>query len=156
MRAVPANMRRFLVLGALALGGCGGDEEIDQAGAASLWERLQSAEYRTSFEPAPGWETPRPTVGAHGRTAVILMNTVLADALDADSLAAWPDDSLIVKDSYDGPSLTLVAAMEKQQGRWFYAEWTPRGEPKYAGEPEVCTSCHVAANDRLRAITLPE
>jgi hypothetical protein len=149
-------MRRFLTLGALTLIGCGGEDEVDRAGADALWQRLLDADYRTTFQSAPGWETPQATVGAHGRTAVILMNPVIAGALESGGLAAWPDGSLIVKDSYDAAELTLVAALEKQSGSWFFAEWTANGAVKYAGEPAVCTNCHLPANDRLRAITLPD
>jgi hypothetical protein len=134
---------------------CAAEEPVDEAGGHALWTRIQSMSYG-SWAPAPGWDEPRPTVGAHGRSAVIFMNPLTAAALSGPALEAWPEGTLVVKDSYDGTRLELVAAMEKQAGRWYYAEWSSTGNVLYAGQPSVCTGCHVADNDRLRAVKLPQ
>ncbi len=154
-QAYPWLMRRLLWAWGCAgiVIGCGGDD-LDEAGARELWQRLQAADYR-AWQRAPGWEERRPTVSAHGHTADIFINPVLTAALDQSGLDAWPVDSLLVKDSYRGDALHLIAAMEKRSARWYYAEWDARGGAKYAGSPEVCLDCHGSAPDRVFALTLP-
>jgi hypothetical protein len=61
----------------------------------------------------------------------------------------------VVKNSFDDGNLTLIAAMEKQGGSWFYAEWDSDLDVKLAGEPEVCVNCHSAGNDFILAVALP-
>lgn len=134
---------------------CGG-EDIDEAGARALWKKIQAEDYR-SWTPAPGWEEPQPSVGAHGDTAKIYLDDVMTAALESSDLNAWPEGALLVKDIYEGngDELTLVAAMEKQSGRWFFAEWTPAGEAKFGGRPEVCTNCHDQGADSVFSAALP-
>lgn len=148
-------MQRLLLAWGCAwlLFGCGGDD-LDEAGARELWQRLQEADYR-GWERAPGWEARQPTVSAHGHTADIFINPVLTTALGESGLEAWPVGSLLVKDSYRGDALHLIAAMEKRSGGWYYAEWDAGGGAKYAGEPGVCLDCHGSAPDRVFAIALP-
>jgi hypothetical protein len=136
--------------------GCGADEQApDATGGQALWNEIQTLDYQ-SWGRAPGYETPQPTTGAHGRSAIVLLNPVAAEALESPSpLGAWPDGTLIVKDSYDGGVLTLVAAMKKSSQSWYFAEWSPDGSVRFAGEPSVCTGCHGPANDRVRAVALP-
>ncbi|MGC4089231.1 MAG: hypothetical protein QM756_15370 [Polyangiaceae bacterium] len=128
---------------------CSG-EDTDEAGGQGLWQRIQTQSFR-SWQRAPGWETQQPTSRAHGETAEIFINPTLAAARQQASLAAWPDGSLIVKDAQ--PS--LIAAMEKSDGRWFYAEWSRDGAVRYAGVPTVCTNCHDAGEDQLFSLALP-
>ncbi len=137
---------------ALLTPACGDD--IDEEGADRLWDAIHAADYR-SWQRAPGYETPQPTIRAHGETAEIFLNDTLVAALEQTGLSAWPAGSLIVKDSQKGSTPTLVAAMEKTSGDWFYAEWTAGGEVKYAGTPDVCTNCHNAGQDQLLTLALP-
>jgi hypothetical protein len=65
--------------------------------------------------------------------------------------------SLIVKDGFSGGELDLIAAMDKRDDGWFWAEWTDTtGESaEFSGKPEVCTDCHSAGADFVRAFALP-
>jgi len=150
-----AMRHHAVLLGLVATLGCSSDE-IDEAGAKALWQKIQAEDYR-SWTPAPGWEEPQPSVGAHGDTALIYLDDVMATALEGPSLTEWPDGALLVKDIYDGngESLTFVAAMEKQSGSWFFAEWTPSGKAKFGGRPEVCTNCHDQGADSVFSAALP-
>ena len=148
----------WLLLGfvlAPALSGCGDDEAIDEAGARMLWEEIQDADY-PSWARAPGWEERLPSVSAHGQTADVFVNPVTEEALVGSDLEEWPEGSTSVKDSHRGEEHVLVAAMQKQSGGWFFAEWGTDGAAKYGGlEIGTCTGCHVAANDRAQAFELP-
>ena len=139
------------LLGSLACAGCG--EEVDEAGARALWDQIHAEGYR-GWQHPPGWETPQPTVSAHGQTAEIFVNPVMVDASTLERLAAWPEASLLVKDSYRGGSLALIAAMRKQSGAWYFAEWSGDGEVKFAGRPDVCLECHQAGSDHVFSMAL--
>lgn len=143
---------------ALLAAACGSD--LDEAGARALWDQLQADEYRDpsgpgAYESAPGYETAQPTVRAHGQTARVYLNPVMAAALEETGLSAWPSGSILVKDSFDGDSVRLVAAMEKRAGGWYWAEWDGSGEVKYAGTPDVCINCHTAGEDFVLTVALP-
>jgi hypothetical protein len=133
--------------------GCGG-EEIDRSGARDLRERIQADEYET-WDRAPGYESPQPSLRAHGDTAIVFVNEVVTSALLEQGLSAWPEGSLIVKESFTGGEFALLAAMEKQAGEWFYAEWDDGGQVKYGGRPDICVDCHQAGNDEVLAVSLP-
>ena len=139
-----------------ALGACGHDDPVeDPAAAAQLWQRLQASGYRAAWARPPGWEARRPSVSSHGDEADIFVNETLAAATGQPALSAWPEGSLLVKDSYRDGSLRLVAAMEKRDGQWFFAEWTPAAHAQFAGQPGVCTGCHASGDDMVRAFGLP-
>jgi hypothetical protein len=141
-----------LMLLSLAVLGCG--EDVDEEGARALWAKIQDQGYR-SWQRAPGYDAPQPTVRSHGQTAVVYLNEVMGVAVSGPSIEAWPLGALLVKDSFDGSDLKFVAAMEKQNGGWFFAEWSPDGEVEYGGEPDVCLDCHAAGGDRVLAVALP-
>ncbi len=140
----------FVVL----LAGCGDDQDPD--GAAELFQRIQDADYR-SFARAPGYPGREPSAAAHGNEVEIFINDVVVDALTQGDLTEWPRGALIVKDGYDDGEHSLIAAMEKQDGGWFWAEWTDlTGESaKYSGRPEICTDCHSSGADFVRAFGFP-
>jgi hypothetical protein len=142
-----------VLLCALGAAGCG-SEEVDEAGARALWDEIHAADYR-SWQRPPGWETPQPSVSAHGQTAEIFINPVLVEATGVPGLAAWPEASLLVKDSYRGGSRALIAAMKKRNGEWFFAEWGSDGAVKFAGRPDVCIDCHAAGFDHVFTLALP-
>jgi hypothetical protein len=145
-------MSRIGLLLAVTALGCGSD--IDEEGAQALWDAIHAQDY-PQWERAPGYDTPQPTVRAHGQSAIVYLNQVMLDAAAGPSISAWPDGALLVKESFDGDALELVAAMEKQGTSWFFAEWTADGETKYAGEPEVCINCHSAGGDSVLSVALP-
>jgi hypothetical protein len=72
-----------------------------------------------------------------------------------EELTAWPEGSIIVKDGFTGESPRLVAIMEKRDDGWFWAEYEPDGEVDFSGTPGVCTRCHDAGADYVRAFGFP-
>jgi hypothetical protein len=152
-------MRRLITLLALValpaslLVACGDDQE--PANARDLYQRIQGADYRSWRRP-PGYETRQKTSAPHGDSVDIYVNDIVAAALDAgEPLEAWPEGSLIVKDGFEGDDLELVAAMEKRDGVWFWAEYFD-GDAKYSGQPGICLECHErGANDFVRAFPMP-
>jgi hypothetical protein len=136
--------------------GCGDDQEPEAASA--LFDRIQEENYR-GWDRAPGYETRQPSNTAHSDAVDIFINPAIADALtDGASLGAWPVGSLIVKDGYEsGGELALIAAMEKRDDGWFWAEWTDTSgeDAKYSGKPDICIDCHQSGSDHVRAFALP-
>lgn len=134
---------------------CGGDDQ-DPDGARRLWDRIHAENYRGSMR-APGYETRQPGRGPHAKQVDIYVNAVVGDALAKKApLTQWPVGSLIVKDGWDGSKLELVAAMEKRQDGWTWAEWSGSGESSYSGRPSICTDCHGSGSDFVRAFALPK
>ena len=137
----------------LLLGACGDDQ--DPAGAAELWNRIHSENYR-GWARAPGFEQRRSSNAAHGDAVDIYVNKIVVDTLAGDPLPAWPKGSLIVKDGFDDGDFDLVAAMEKRDDGWFWAEWDHEGDAMYSGRPSICTDCHASGSDSVRAFALPK
>lgn len=147
-------MPRLLLAAGLVLflSGC---RNQDEEGAIALWEDFQAADYR-SWARAPGFPGRTPSTAAHGDAVEIFINDTLAEALaSGEALTAWPEGSLIVKDGYNKGEQHLVAAMEKREGGWFWAEYKASGEVSYSGDPGVCTRCHDAGADYVRAFGFP-
>lgn len=146
-----------MFLGVCFLGACGRGEAED------LYEQIQSDDYRDNYTRAPGWPDPRLPAdgGPHGSFIDLYVNDVMADAIDSgDSLSAWPEGSLIVKDGWndaDGDDLKFITLMEKRSGSsWFWAEYEPDGSVAFAGLDEsVCTNCHASGEDSVLAFGLP-
>jgi len=148
------NLRPALLLAAVTLAACGGGNQ-DPAGADAFWTSIHADDYR-GWARAPGYETRQPTAAPHGDSVDIYVNDVVAAALAGGPITAWPEGSRIVKDAYDGDAVTAVAAIEKRQGGWYWAEWSADGEAKFSGAPSVCTDCHGSGSDFVRAFTLPK
>jgi hypothetical protein len=146
---------RATLVAAISLAAVSCTDDQDPAGAASLYEELQAADYR-SWARAPGYETRRGSSAPHGNEVDIYVNDVVATALaSGEPLEAWPEGSLIVKDGWDGSDLELIAAMEKRSDGWYWAEWDGEGSSLYSGKPEVCTDCHASGDDYVRAFGFP-
>ncbi len=142
-----------VVLAALLLAGCTDDQ--DPAGAAMLWNRIHTENYR-SWTRAPGYPGRRDSDTLHSDQVEIYVNAVVADALAAGRpLTSWPVGSLIVKDGWDSDGLALVAAMERRSTGWYWAEWRPTGSSAYSGAPSICIDCHASGQDGVRAFGLP-
>jgi len=137
----------------LLLAACGDDQ--DPAGAAELWNRIHSENYR-GWTRAPGFEQRRSSNAAHGDAVDIYVNKIVTDTLAGGPLSAWPKGSLIVKDGFDDGDFELVAAMEKRDDGWFWAEWDNEGDAMYSGRPSTCTDCHASGSDSVRAFALPK
>lgn len=152
-------MKIHALIGALLLvaTGCGDNQEPEAA--VAFWNQLQTDDYRSNFARAPGWPGREPSNAIHADFVEIYINDVVVDALDAgEPITAWPDGSLIVKDGYDGDEeLNVVAAMEKRDGAWFWAEWfdLESGEAKYSGSPRLCTDCHSDGDDFVTSFSFP-
>ncbi len=141
-----------IALAVVALAAC---RNQDEAGADALWEEVHDADYR-SWARAPGFETRKPSSASHGDHVDIFINDVLVDALASEEkLTAWPEGSIIVKDGFTGDHPRLVAIMEKRDDGWFFAEYEPDGEVDFSGTPGVCTRCHDAGADYVRAFGFP-
>jgi hypothetical protein len=141
-----------IALAVVALAAC---RNQDEAGADALWEEVHDADYR-SWARAPGFETRKPSSASHGDHVDIFINDVLVEALaSGEKLTAWPEGSIIVKDGFTGESPRLVAIMEKRDDGWFWAEYEPDGEVDFSGTPGVCTRCHDAGADYVRAFGFP-
>ena len=145
-------MRAALVL-ALCVGvaGCGAGEGKD------FLEALRDADYQ-SFQTAPGYDTRQPSSAPHGGNVEIFIDATVVAALGMDSLQAWPDGSLIVKDGYNNAGdHVLLAAMEKRGTDWFWAEYElPSERIIAAGFNEgICTGCHSSGDDFVRAFSFP-
>jgi hypothetical protein len=158
MRALVSTTRwpacAAALLAALSALGCGDNQ--DPAGAARLWREIHDMQYR-QWERAPGYEQRRDSRAPHGGRVAIYVNDVVSDALTAgEAIEAWPTGSIIVKDGFDGSDLELVAAMEKRDAGWFWAEWDDEGDADYSGKPDLCTDCHASGDDSVRAFGLPE
>lgn len=149
----PPRFAAFLGFAILA-SACGDDQ--DPAGAADLWARIHTANYR-GWSRAPGYEERRPSNTAHSDAVDIYLNVAIGDALGATGTTAWPVGSLIVKDGFDDDGdLDLVAAMEKRENGWFWAEWDGDGDASFSGSPELCIDCHRSGSDFVRAFSLPK
>lgn len=149
----------FAVLGvttALATTGCGDDQAPDEGRA--LYERIMSENYQ-SFQTAPGYETRLPSQAPHSDETQIFVNGTVADVLAAgEPITEWPVGSLIVKDGYtDDGELDLIAAMDKRDDGWFWAEWLDASdsETDFSGKPDKCISCHEAGDDFVQGFAFP-
>lgn len=145
---------RSWVYGAMLIA-CAGCRNQDEDGAIALWESFQDADYH-SWTRAPGFPGVTPSTASHGDAVEIFVNDVIAEALAAgEPLPRWPDGALIVKDGFRDGEPHIVAAMEKRGDEWFWAEYEPDGEVLFSGSPGVCTRCHDAGDDYVRAFGLP-
>ncbi len=144
----------FLLVGLAGLGGGCGDDQ-DPAAARALWDRIQAEDYR-NWARAPGFDTPRPTRAPHQDRVVVYLNATMAEAASGPPLDVWPEGSLVVKEGLDAAGdIGQVAAMEKRDGKWFWAEWSPEGDSLFSGEPTICLGCHRIGDDWVRAVFLP-
>lgn len=144
-------MRSVLVAALVLMSSCGDDQDAE--GAAALWQRLQSGNYRASFVRPVGYERRRPSATAHGDEVEIFVNVVAADTLKrTPAPTAMPPGAVIVKDIYKNGQLKLVAAMEKRFDGWFWAEWDTAGDSLYSGRPGLCIDCHRRGEDFIRAL----
>jgi hypothetical protein len=155
LRTMPRSALSAALVAASSLSAASCTDDQDPEGAASLYEQLQAADYR-SWARAPGYSARRSSSAPHGNEVDIYVNDVVASALAAgEPLEAWPEGSLIVKDGWDGSDLELIAAMEKRSDGWYWAEWDGEGSSLYSGKPAVCADCHASGDDYVRAFGLP-
>jgi hypothetical protein len=155
-----SSIRTFLIsslLAALASVGIACGDDQDPEGAVDLLERLRAADYQ-GWQRAPGYPDRRVSSAPHGDQVEIFVNDVVAQALaGGQELDAWPLGSIIAKDGYDDDgTLVLIAAMEKLEDGWYWAEWdADTDESIYSGKPSTCIDCHASGADEVRAFDLP-
>jgi len=148
-----ASLFTLAIVAAAALAGCGDNQ--DPTGADAFWAKIHDQGY-SSFAHAPGYATRQPTDAPHGDEVIIYLDPTIEAALAGPAIQAWPVGSLIVKDGYTSGEVTVVAAMEKREDGWYWAEWHSDGTAKYSGKPETCTGCHGSGSDFVRAFALPK
>ena len=150
-----------IVLAIIAIvAGCGSSEDItfepltvEEVSGEALWKRIAvDSDYR-DYPQWPNHEGRRPGQAPHGVFHEIYINSTLAEALDADPEAA-PNGTIIVKDSYNAEEeLTAVTVMAKVEdfapdsGDWYWAIYSPVGEPLRAGNLHGCITCHAGMKD---------
>ena len=147
------RLAALAIAASLLLAACGDNQ--DPGGADALWKRIHDEEY-TSWDHAPGYATRQKSSAPHGDEVIVYVNDVVAEALAGGPITEWPVGSRIVKDGFDGGDPHLVAAMEKRDGGWYWAEWDPEGRASYSGEPSICIDCHESGADFVRAFALPK
>ena len=126
----------------------------DPEGAAVLWERLQTEDYRALPRP-PGYATRQRSEAIHAKQIDLYANQAVLDALaDPTPRAEWPLGSFIVKDGWDGERLKIVAVMEKREAGWYWAEFHGDGSIASSGHPAICVGCHRTGDDFVRSLRL--
>lgn len=127
-----------------------------------LLARIREDGYRDWARP-PGWDAPlSPAAGGpHGSFLDLYVNDVMQDAITAGTaMTEWPEGSIVAKDAYTddaGENLRFIALMEKEDGKWFWAEYRDDDAVVAAGlEEPTCTGCHDAGADGVLAFTFPQ
>lgn len=143
----------LLLLGSTVLAAACGDDQ-DPEGADDLLSRMQAESYQ-SWARAPGYAERRTSSAPHGDEVEIFVNDVAEQALAGSGLEAWPVGTIIAKDGYEDGELSLIAAMEKREDGWYWAEWDGAGDSIYSGKPAICIDCHATGDDYVRAFGLP-
>ncbi|MCU0656755.1 MAG: cytochrome P460 family protein [Polyangiaceae bacterium] len=136
----------------VGLAACGEDNVDDPEAAKAFLSKIQGENYR-GWSRAPGWEARKESIAVHGNESDIYVNKTLSET--PKGATAWPEGSIIVKDSFQGSDLRLIAAMEKRADGWYFVEWDGGGEVKFAGRPSICTDCHSSGQDEVLAFGLP-
>lgn len=134
---------------------CACTDNQDPGGARQLWNEIHELDYH-SWQRAPGYDDRRPSNAPHSDAVEIFVNDIVAAAVGSTQpLTSWPVGSLIVKDGWDGDDLELVAVMQKREQGWYWAEYDSEGSAAFSGTPSLCTDCHSAGQDLVRAFPLP-
>jgi hypothetical protein len=142
----------FVLVGTTA---CGDDQQPEEGRA--LYDRIMSESYQ-DFQTAPGYDMPKASNAPHSDNTQIFVNDLVAQALEAgEPITEWPVGSLIVKDGYSGGELDIIAAMDKREDGWFWAEWLDAGSPDtdYSGKPDICIDCHEPGDDFVLGFDFP-
>lgn len=134
----------WLVLMAVALASCADEsmEAADDRVASSLLAEVVAADY-PSWATMPGFESPQPSMAAHGQTVQIFVNRALSDGLTAG--APWPDGSVAVKDAYAEGELLQRALIRVDGNGWFFAQFDAADRiitSGYGARAAMCLDCH--------------
>lgn len=98
------------------------------------------------------------TAGPHGTFKLrfnAIAHRVLTENGKLPQGSSFPEGSLIVKDIYQGGSISLYALMYKRAGSWLWAEIEPGGSVHYSvnKNPSGCTGCHSQPGNRDLALS---
>jgi hypothetical protein len=124
--------------------------------SSTVWAMLSSKSYK-SWQNAPGYSTPQPAKGPHGKTVQIYVDPTIAKTLSGPAVTAWPVGSTIVKDAFDGTGTQIqVEYMQKTDSGWYFASFGIDGTLVKDGvEAEPCQKCHVTGSDSVKSFKLP-
>jgi hypothetical protein len=134
----------FLILFS-ACASLGTPEDQDQG--AVLWGEMDGYEAWASFAGHEGMELG---LGPHGKFVTTTINDVAA----ADPAALAPG-SIVVKGNYatEDPSslealtvMKIIPGYDPENGDWYWARYTPKGEMTHAGKVSMCIDCHFDAD----------
>jgi|GEM_PF-1400783 len=121
----------------------------------AVWDKVGS-KYR-SWNRAPGFPKRHISTSAHGDEVDMYVNDVVQKVFDEKKkITSWPVGSVIMKDGYKNGKLRLIAWMEKRADGWVWIEWDDKMKPLYQGRPSICTGCHSAGDDFVRAFSFPK
>ena len=125
--------------------------------AASLWDYLQSVDYRSNWELWPGKGEKYKGQVPHGMLLTTYLNPAALEALTGMA-GSMPEGAIIVKENYMPDStLAAVTTMYKVTGfnpehnDWFFAKQQPDGTVEVEGRGPGCQACHSqrAENDYI-------
>jgi hypothetical protein len=124
--------------------------------SSTVWAMLSAKSYK-SWQNAPGYQTPQPAKGPHGKTVQIYINPAIGNTLSGPAATGWPVDSMIVKDAYDGTGKQIqVEFMQKTGNGWYFASFNIDGTLVKDGiMAEPCQKCHSTGSDSVKSFKLP-
>lgn len=127
------------------------NDKVEQQFENDLYEEAANASGHSYFKNASLLSAAAPS--PHG-SFKLRFNATAQSALDSSGKLpvgkAFPDNSLIVKEVYNGNNLELLVVMKKQSnhelaaGNWLWAEFKAGGEVDYSisKKGSDCTGCH--------------
>ena len=164
-------MKRTILLGLIAISaGCA--EDPLKGLEPGTGPAVSDADLKMLSQPAGVWAyfenvhatIARASTSPHPETVIrVRYNTFAATQLDAigrvKAGAVFPDSSVIVKELYNGATLSTTAIMMKLNGSqsagfggWIWAVYAADGTVQYstAGRGGACSSCHSSGIDYTR------
>lgn len=127
------------------------NDKVEQQFENDLYEEAVNSSGHSYFKNATLFSAAAPS--PHG-SFKLRFNAVAQTALDSSGKLpvgkSFPDNSLIVKEVYNGNNLELLVVMKKQsnhdlaEGNWLWAEFKPGGDIDYSISKKGadCTGCH--------------
>jgi hypothetical protein len=126
---------------------------------------IQAMELLESFDGYREWNRPEPWTereeasGSHGRFVEIFASPEAAVVLELDAdVSAWPNGARFVVEGYDDREASdpyVISVMAKQGTTWRWAQYEDE-EPVVVGRPTACIGCHLAGDDLVRSVALPD
>jgi hypothetical protein len=146
---------------AIGIGGACLPEQPRSEDAATI----RALELREEFEGHRSWDRPQAwpersdASGSHGRFVEIFASPEAAVVLELEAdVSAWPAGSRFVAEGYDDEDAAapyVVSVMVKIDDHWEWGQYEGE-EPVVVGRPTACIGCHLAGDDLVRSVSLPE